>query len=160
MKLFRIDIDKLGVLLLPTILRKVLVVEFIRISLHPLHYIQDIFFTNRGKNIYKLTHNSQVCSLKSVLNDAFPSRSKDFEIEDAEDTGLWQYSIDNEDIDNQLMVTDVSNIIIYDEEMMTKFADFVVKIPNNLNSVDNLNVVRALVNTYKLVSKKAIYEFY
>jgi hypothetical protein len=51
-------------------------------------------------------------------------------------------------------------VFVCDEETMTKFADFVVKIPDELTGIDNMNTIKALVNTYKLISKRAIYERY
>ena len=97
-----------------------------------------------------------------MLNDAFPTRDKTFLIEDVLGvSGEWQYAKDEENRYEQLFIPDEpDSILIYDEERMTKFANFVVKIPSSLQSVYNMNMIRALVNAYKLTSKKAIYEYY
>lgn len=160
MKLYPIDIPKLGVSLLPTMFRSASVVESVRVFLKPLHVVQDVFFSNREKNNYRMAHNGQVCRLRKVLNDAFPARSKSFEIADAEDYGLWLYARDEELRYEQLMVPENDFVNLWSEETMSKFADFVVRIPSNLDTQDNMNVIRALVNSYKLASKKALYEFY
>lgn len=160
MKLYPINITKLGISLLPTQLRTASVAEFIRVMLFPLQSIQNAFFANRDRNNYLLTHNGQVCRLRKVLNEAFPTRSKSFLIEDAVDYGTWQYARDEDDLYNQLMIPDEGGVIIWDEETMTKYADFIVLIPADVAGVDNMNMIRALVNTYKLASKKAIYELY
>jgi hypothetical protein len=161
MKLSEINFSKLAILLLPTFMRSASVVEFFRILVLPFSYVQGLFFANRTKNLYNLNHNGQVCHLKAVLNNAFPIRTKSFQFADAEDTGVWQYAVDEDLIYAQLLVPDQPDyILLYDEETMTKFADFVVKIPAELQSIDNMNVIRALVNQYKLISKKAIYEYY
>ena len=162
MKLFQISITKLGISLLPTKMRMASKVEFLRILLFPLQVVQNTFFANRDKTIYMLSHNGQVCKLRAVLNDAFPTREKTFLIEDALGaSGEWKYARYEERLYEQLFIPDEPNsILIYDEERMTKFADFVVKIPSGLQSNDNMNTIRALVNTYKLTSKKAIYEYY
>ena len=160
MKLFPINITKFGISLLPTMMRSASVVEWIRVLLSPLQNIQNAFFSNRDKNIYLLSHNGQVCRLRKVLNDAFANKTKSFEIVDADDTGFWQYARHEENLYEQLMIPDTDGVMICDEETMTKFADFVVRVPAELDGVDNMNVVRALVNTYKLASKKAIYELY
>ena len=165
MKLSATNFPKLAVMLLPTFMRSASVVELFRILSTPFAYIQDLFFANRTKNLYKLNHNGQVCHLRAVLNDQFAgvTETKPFIIEDAEDTGVWQYVFDEID-ENQfkhLMIPDQPDaVFVYDEETMTKFADFVVKIPSELESIDNMNVIKSLVNTYKLISKRAIYEFY
>ena len=160
MKLFPINITKLGISLLPTFFRTASVVEWIRVLLFPLQSVQNTFFANRDKNIYLLTHNGQVCRLRKVLNDAFPTRSKSFIIEDANDYGTWLYAHDDDDIYDQLIVPDTSDLVVWDEETMTKYADFIVLVPADITGIDNMNVIRALVNTYKLTSKKPIYEFY
>jgi hypothetical protein len=161
MKLSETNFPKLAVMLLPTFMRSATVVELFRILSTPFTYLQLLFFANRTKNLYKLNHNGQVCYLRAVLNDAFPIRTKSFLIEDAEDTGFWQYAADEELRYEQLMIPDTPDaVFVCDEETMTKFADFVVKIPAELQSIDNLNVIKSLVNTYKLISKRAIYEFY
>ena len=164
MKLFPINLHKLGVALLPVLMRSASMVEFYRILLKGFEAKQDGFFNKRTKTLYNLTHNGQVCKLRAVLNDAFPTRDKTFLIEDVIGTsGEWLYAKD-EDEENryeQLFIPDEPDYkIVYDEERMTKFADFVVKIPSSLQSVDNMNLIRALVNAYKLTSKKAIYEYY
>lgn len=161
MKLLEINFSKLSVMLLPTFMRSASVVELLRILVLPFSYVQGLFFANRTKNLYNLNYNGQVCHLRAVLNDAFPIRTKSFIIDDAQDTGVWEYVRDEDRIYDQLIVPDEPEcILLYDEETMTKFADFVVRIPVELESVDNMNVIRALVNTYKLISKKAIYEYY
>ncbi|MBP1637445.1 MAG: hypothetical protein H6Q18_234 [Bacteroidetes bacterium] len=161
MKLYPINITKLGIILLPTMMRSALLVEWVRILLFPLQSVQTEFFSNRDKNIYLLNHNGQVCRLRKVLNDAFPARSKDFQIVDAVYTGMWKYAVDEEKLYEQLIIADQPEVVfVWDEETMTKFPDFIVRVPTDLNTVDNLNIIRALVNTYKLSSKKAIYELY
>lgn len=160
MKLYPINVTKLGISLLPTMLRSASVVEFIRISLFPLHFIQNAFFNQRDNNIYLLVHNGQVYKLRAVLNDAFPGISKSFLIDDYIYSGKWLYAYDEELIYKQLMVPESPvALILWDEETMSKYADFKVSIPIELQSDDNLNKIRALVNKYKLVSKKAVYEY-
>jgi len=165
MKLSVTNFPKLAALLLPTFMRSASVVELFKVLSFPFLHVQNAFFGNRAKNLYKLNHNGQVCHLRAVLNEQFSgvTQTKPFIIEDAEDTGFWQYAFDEIDENqfNHLMIPDQPDaVFVCDEETMTKFADFIVRIPSELEGVDNMNVIRALVNTYKLLSKKAIYEFY
>jgi hypothetical protein len=165
MKLSATNFPKLAAMLLPTFMRSASVVELFKVLSVPFSHVQDAFFANRDKNLYNLHHNGQICHLRAVLNDAFQNRTKSFLIEDAEDTGVWQYAkdepADDEFLSDQFIIPDVPDyVLIYDEETMTKFADFTVKIPAELDGIDNINLIRALVNQYKLISKKAIYELY
>ena len=151
-------------MLLPTFMRSATIVELFKILSLPFTATQDKFYANREKNLYKIKHNGQVCHVRAVLNDAFnlTLADKHFLIEDAEDTGVWQYAFRevNEHRYDIILIDKTEPTFIYSEETMTKFADFVVKIPTELNNTDNLNVIKSLVNTYKLISKKAIYEYY
>jgi len=162
MKLFPTNIHKLVVSLLLTDWRTASVVEFYRIILKPFDSTQDAFFAKRAKTLYNLNHNGQVCKLRAVLNDAFPSRDKTFLIEDViGSSGVWRFARNESRIYEQLFIPNTPGYItVYSENRMSKYADFIVKIPSNLQSVDNMNTIRALVNTYKLTSKKPIYEYY
>ena len=163
MKLSETNFPKLAAMLLPTFMRSATIVELFKILSIPFTALQVDFFANRTKNLYNLKHNGQVCHLRAVLNDAFnlTLADKHFLIVDAEDTGVWEYAFPEAQIYKQLIIKNAPNYTkIYSEERMTKFADFKVKIPVELTGEDNMNVIRALVNQYKLISKKAIYEYY
>lgn len=161
MNLSEINVGKLGAMLLPTSFRSASIVEFIRVCLFPINYVQTQFFANRTTNLYNLNHNGQVCKLRAVLNDAFPTRSKTFLIEDFDASGQWQYARDEERLYEQLNIpNEPSYIMLYNESRMSTNAGFNVRIPADLESVDNLNKIKSLVNSYKLVSKVAHYEYY
>ena len=160
MKLLAIDFKKLADMVLPTFLRPDINVLFIKTFMPAITNLQDRFFTVREANLYRLNHNGQVCYLRKVLNDAFSSRNKDFIILDYIPNGKWVYAYDDALRDTQLMITDLPETLIYSDEVIGDYANFIVKIPMNLKSDDNLNRIKSLVNSYKLLSKKAIYVFY
>jgi len=160
MKLLAIDFNKLAVLLQATFLRPVSIIGYLKSLMPAISDLQDRFFTNRTKNLYILNHNGQVCYLRKVLNDAFPNRNKDFIIEDYEQGGKWVFAYDESLIDSQLMIPDDSSLLIYSVETIGDYANFKVKIPIVLTGDDNLNRIKSLVNSYKLLSKKAIYAYY
>ncbi|MEI8087098.1 MAG: hypothetical protein WCG93_12890 [Paludibacter sp.] len=160
MKLLAIDFRRLAVLLLPTFMRQPVIVTFIGSFMPALTDLQIRFLANRTANLYRLSHNGQVCYLRKVLNDAFPTREKDFVIEDYDPSGHWVYAFDAELFSSQLMIPEASGEIIYSVELIGDYANFTVKIPTNIASDDNLNRIKSLVNTYKLLSKKAIYGYY
>ena len=90
MKLLEINLNKLAVLLLATFERSTSVIELLRVLYVPFSWIQKLLFDQRTLNIYKISHNGQVFSLRKVLNDQFPVENKVFEIIDAVDSGAWQ----------------------------------------------------------------------
>ena len=160
MKLLAIDFERLSVLLLPTFLRIPVIMAFLRSFMNPFSYLQDLFFANRASNLYMLKYNGQVCHLRKVLNDAFPARNKTFIIDDYAEQGEFIFAWDETEIDKQLMIKDTPSVIVYSVEIIGDYANFVVKIPVNLRSIDNLNRIKAITNTYKLLSKKAVYGYY
>jgi hypothetical protein len=68
---YKIQYNKLVVLLLPTFLRKPIFVSFLRALILPLDQIYYSWYNWRIENIYKLQHTGQVCSLRGSLNDKF-----------------------------------------------------------------------------------------
>lgn len=79
---YKVDIKKLGVLFLPTFLRKPILLAYLEIVLHPISKIYDRWSVSRINNIYNLEHTGQVCYLRKALNDAL-------------DPGLRRIYIDN-----------------------------------------------------------------
>ena len=152
--MFEIDLKKLVLQLLPTFYRQQLIFGVLRAALGGLQAVYDAFTKARAAHIYRLTHNGQVCYLRAVLNDAFvsPSGTK-FEILTIERDGDWLYAITEAEYqDNKLVVPVLSN-----EAMLTAQQNsFMVAVPADLYQT-NLADIKALVDSYKLISKQAIY---
>lgn len=68
---YKVNINKLLVLLTPTFLRKDVLGQFVQSIASPLTSIYDDWFKMRNENLYKLAHNGQVCYLRKALNDKF-----------------------------------------------------------------------------------------
>jgi hypothetical protein len=68
---YKVDYNRLAVLMLPTFLRKPILVGYVQSLLVPidkLYYNWSIF---RKDNLYKVEHNGQICKLRKALNDRF-----------------------------------------------------------------------------------------
>lgn len=68
---YKVDYNRLAVLMLPTFLRKPILVGYVQSLLVPidkLFYNWSIF---RNENLYKVHHNGQICKLRKALNDRF-----------------------------------------------------------------------------------------
>lgn len=66
---YKVDFNRLAVLLLPTFLRKPILMGYLQALLAPidsLYYSWSIF---RNDNLYKVQHTGQICYLRKVLND-------------------------------------------------------------------------------------------
>jgi hypothetical protein len=95
-----------------------------------------------------------------VLNDAFPNRNDTFKIIDIDVDGEWQYSYAEANY-NQFFAPQYPDVVeIFSiAAIIAGTANFLVIIPNNLIGTDTFNQIRAIVNEYKLISKKPFYEY-
>ena len=142
--MFTIDYKRLALQLLPYHLRKPLLFGLLRAALAPFESLYSRFLSARSEHIYRLTHNGQVCYLRACLNDHFKS------------TGGGKEKIPltlGEDNDS-----DTENVpVVYNELMLNEAQnDFVVSVPADIYDTQ-LEAVKALVDKYKLISKRAIY---
>ena len=77
---YKVDFDKLILLLLPTFLRKPVLFGYVRALNAPiasLHYKWSIM---RNDNLKKLSYNCQRCYLRGVLNDKFDPTARQITI--------------------------------------------------------------------------------
>ena len=160
---FKIDYNRLVVLLLPTFLRRPVLFGLLRAAVNPLVILYERFCKARGEHNYRLTHNGQVCYLRACLNDHFKSNMGVFDIISVEREGEWLFAVteNGERVpitigeDN---ISEVENVpIVYNElSLNSEQNEFIVSVPADLYDT-SLEEIKALVNQYKLISKRAIY---
>ena len=146
--MYNLNIDKLLVLLIPTFLRKRKLVAWLRTLAMPLNKLLDDFKVHRERDLYNLTHNSQVCYLRKALNDEFDPQLRRIKIEDG-----------TRNIRRYIYQRNV-NIPLYLGRMFLYLrgnyidggVDFVVVLPRGLE-YDKYKL-EALVNFYKLAGKR------
>ncbi len=164
MRLYQINYKKLVALLLPTVLRKSLIVVLLQCATTGVRMRHSDFTKERDKHLYRIRHTGQVCYLRAVLNDAFPDRTCDFQIEDSPSTSEWVYAMSEIEFPyDQLKVTSEESedrLQVWSEDyILIETTPFCVKCPPEVfSNVDYMNRVRHLVNMYKLLSKRAVYE--
>jgi hypothetical protein len=117
-----------------------------------------------GTTNYRLNHNGQVCFLRAVINDNFDSTQRRIRVEDQADT-----------IDLPILFHRSENRAkrVYKRQLDKEFViyrrgfsgsdgyDFLIKVPKELTlSTTDVSRLKAIVNTYKLISKRytIIYE--
>ncbi len=157
--MFKVDFEKLVILLLPTFWRERRFVSWLVALVTPISTLYFIFMNLRKKNWYELNHNCQVCYLKKVLNDKFDNKLRRIEI------------IDGDDFKQKYIYTQAENKPVYlgtfyiynSSEIENVSADFVVKIPLEVyeeekqiteNGDFHLFDIESLVDYYKLASKR------
>lgn len=168
--IFKVDFHRLALQLLPTFYRQPLIFGLLRAALVGLNGVYSAFIDHRRANVFRLTHNGQVCYLRAVLNETFKSAHGRFDILTIEREGDWLYAITEtgaliplatqEDQKNEVgsYVDNGAPVpVLYNElSLNAEQNNFIVIVPTDLYQT-NLADISALVDKYKLVSKRAIY---
>lgn len=154
--IYRINFARLAVLLLPTMLRKPALVEFLRSIFSQLELIPFLNF--RGTTNYRLTHNGQVCYLRAVLNDTFDVELRRIEIGEGMETVMpiiyWR------EVERLVGVPPRGTdglIVGWRGTTAGGSFDFTVRVPTEIFS-DNETIIKmtAVIREYKLASKQFI----
>lgn len=164
----KIDYNKLAVLLLPTFLRQPILMSLARILMVPLQRLHDEHHAARDERMYQLRHTSQICHIKDALNREFavgnhaltPDYTAGFEIEDINAIGDWVMTYDEVPAfaDVHTMAEDDDYLLVYDEAIITQATQsFIVYVPKALDFNASLPKVRAIVDLYRLASRRALY---
>ncbi len=148
-KYYNIYIDKLVLLMLPTFLRKKRLAYFIRILIFPIKEIYRRFQDKQKNDWYRLNHNSQVFSLRKVLNDYFDNELRRIQIIDCEKKDrLYIYT----SFENRPLY--IGKKYIYTRGEHSGIVDFIVVVPPNLEY--DVYKMREIIDTYKLITKEYI----
>ena len=146
--MYNLNIDKLLVLLTPTFLRKPKLVAWLRTLAMPLNKLLDDFKVHRERDLYNLTHNSQVCYLRKALNDEFDPQLRRIKIEDG--TRNIRRYIYQRNVNRPLYL---GRMFLYLRgNYIDGGVDIVVVLPRGLE-YDKYKL-EALVNFYKLAGKR------
>lgn len=151
MRVFDLDFRKLVVLLLPTFLRKPRSIAWLQVLIAPLEQLQYEFKLKRHADIIALEHNGQKCYLRKILNDNLDNELRRIRIEDMLLSNALYIFTEGENA--PLYLSDDTPIYLHTEsEMQVSGVNFSVHIPLELRSREV--EVRALIDTYKLASKR------
>lgn len=158
------DITKLVTWLLPEKWRASINRDWVYSVVNPFKYL----FTQLSaydKEVQKvLTHNGQVVYLKKILNDTFDPIQRRITITDAfrlPVVNLWHYDDQDElDPDEKTLIYEYGNVknpVIYGYAAYTgsdATVDFYVNVPAEINTTNNIPKIEAIINQYKLASKR------
>lgn len=153
--MFEIDFKRLVALLLPTWLRRPLVFGVLRAGAAGVESVYSAFTDMRTGHIVRLTHNGQVCYLRGVLKYHFGAG---FKIGSVERDGEWLYAVTEggEHIPVTVQEPGPGVPVLYSEQVLNMAQnDFIVFVPSRAWS--RLAEVEAMVDKYKLISKRAHY---
>lgn len=156
MSKYDINIKRLALLLMPTFFRRPGICGLLYAAVSPLCsiYIQFTFYRNDKK--YRLTHNGQVCYLRAVLNDNFDPILRRITIID----GAIKSStliINSRPTNSVLIPERQGSALIVSRRKLGQLdagANFWVNIPLALRQDINIKQMQAIINNYKLASKR------
>ena len=162
MRKYEVDFKRLALLLLPTLLRRSGIYGVILAAVAPLSALHALFMQFRERTNYRLTHNGQVCYLRAALNDMFDPLERRIRIDDeVEGFGvLIVYTPENDrPIFTPVRAAGIGIMVNRRGFAGVSTSDFAVNIPRILFNIDPAHI-KAMVDTYKLASKRYIIAYY
>lgn len=161
-KVYSIDFRRFAFLLTPIMFRKKKMIDWLEVLLQPLSELNRLFIKFRNDSVYKVVHNGQVFSLEQVLNDSFDFYDRRIYILDRDYTDfLYIYPAED---DKPIYIYEESenrSVYVYDESAYESPGyEFIVHMPldskpSTEEALKNIETqIKALVNYYKLVSKR------
>lgn len=154
---YDVNIKRLALLLLPTFWRRPLFAAVTYAAVSPLQSLHTRFMRWRQETDYRLRYNGQVCHLEAVLNDMFDPGERRITITDsAENVGY--ISLHHRDADRSVLLPlrGSGRIVLLNRRGYGGVSgfDFWVNLPISLYGDIDLAQVKAVVDTYKLASKR------
>lgn len=145
---YKVDFDKLILLLLPTFLRKPILFSYIKALVSPIASLHYSWLQMRDANLKKLSYNGQRCYLRGVLNDQFDSDLRRIYIQDVPELSSNYIYTPEENLDYYLDTM----FIDLDFTEAGETVDFVVYVPNEL--MNKINEITAILEFYTLAGKQ------
>ena len=153
---YDINFNRLALAIVPLCLRKPILMNLMYVMMGQVSRVLGVFSIYRDETNYRLAHNGQVCYLRAVLNDRYDEISRRIYIEDVEPMrGNILFKREKNDF---LMAptrsTGNSAILNKRDFSGSNAVDFNVVVPLDLQGTFKEEQMRALVDTYKLASKR------
>ncbi|MBR1633068.1 MAG: hypothetical protein IJ686_04875 [Bacteroidales bacterium] len=158
MSRYETNLRKLGLLLLPTFLRRPLAAALLYSLLAPLRYLHVRLMHLRNETDYRIRHTGQVCYLRAVLNDEFDTGGRRITVTDYESVEVGGNFVHLREDDEEVEIytrSELSPLTINRRGYVgVSDVDFSVNIPEGLRGEIDEARLRGVVNKYKLVSKR------
>lgn len=157
MSKYDVKFKRLALLLLPTFLRRPLIAAVAYASVIPVQYLYLRFIRWKQDTDYRLNNNGQVCYLRAVLNDMFDPGLRRITISDTVDNiGFITVHHRDENLEKLLPRRESGRVLIVNRRGFSGVSayDFWVNVPLALYGEVDTDRIRAVVNQYKLASKR------
>ncbi|CAD0007566.1 hypothetical protein [Flavobacterium salmonis] len=144
---YKVDWDKLVLLLLPTFLRKPVLFGYVRALVSPIASLHYSWLRMRETNLKKLDYNGQRCYLRGALNDNCDPELRRIYIQDVPQLSENYIYTPVENLDYYLDTVWLDLDFTEGGEMV----DFVVYVPNEI--MNKINKITAILEFYTLAGK-------
>lgn len=162
MSKYDVEIKRLGLLLLPTFLRQPVMAALVYAALTPLSYLHARFMQIRRTTAFRLNRNGQVCYLRAALNDTFDPLLRRITVTDTPQRAEGQF-VYRREIDRaiRLPLRSAERPVIVNCRGFggANGFDFAVNLPHALRSAAE-GRLKAVADTYKLVSKRFVISYF
>ena len=155
---YRVDFDRLIVMMIPKWYHKAIIVSYLKSLLTPIKTMSLRFNQKRSLDEYKIAHNGQVCYLRKVLNDSFDPTLRRIQIVDGNRySPMYIYT------DPEMKPKFLNTIHLRDESVYQDTGiDFLVLLPKEvydkqitqIQNTTRFYDVEGVVDYYKLASKR------
>lgn len=154
---YELNLKRLALLLLPTFWRRPLFAAVAFAAVAPLQALYVRFIRWKADTDYRLRYNGQVCHLEAILNERFDSGGRRITVTD-EQAGVRRLAFRLRDAGQSLLVPvrGAQPALILNRRGYggVNGYDFWVNMPLELHEKIDAEQVRAVVNSYKLASKR------
>lgn len=160
--IYTVDYEKFKEQLLPLLLRRPKLLDWLMALLSPFVSLYNYFFGFKNKAIYKTEHNAAITLLQKVLNDGYDVIPRRIFINNAEITATQHYY--DRGLGDPLEFFDKGNgnpQWFFDKEVFNVYrSDFTVFLPGAIRPVDSedeerlLTKIRADLDYYKMYGTK------
>ncbi len=145
---YKVDFDKLILLLLPTFLRKAKIFGYLKALITPISGLHYLWSNMRKDNLKKLSYNSSKCYLRGALNDNYDPEQRRITITNTVNKT------------NDYIYTQAENIPVYLGTMWLEpefnyegsTVDFLVNVPQEIMNL-KINEIVATIEFYVLAGK-------
>lgn len=157
MSVYDVKTKRLALLLLPTAWRKPLIAALVQSCVQGVNMLHGEFMRWRDNKQYRLWHNGQVCYLRAVLNDTFDPIARRITVDGDADSSQGACVFLRETGRQKIVPSRITgSAIVLNRRGYggTSGLDFFVSIPYELRDKIDENHLKAIVNVYKLASKR------
>jgi len=155
---YNINFKKLALLLLPTMFRRDILGELVKILVDPVNKKHSDFMNFRREKDFRLTHNGQRCYLRGCLNEIYDPLPKPvgrrIQIGEAEKKSVTLIFKRDDDQNRVALMNNDKPLMLNARGFLGNGLDFTVKVPQDVLETYGENKIKATVSEYKLASKQ------